>query len=57
MIILFGELSGNNLITGSYVINVEDNEIESNMDGETFGLGFNESPKFRLRIVNDRNQS
>ena len=24
------------------------------MDGETFGLGFNESPKFRLRIVNDR---
>jgi len=50
-----GELSGNNLITGSYVINVEDNEIGvSNMDGETFGLGFNESPKFRLRIVNDR---
>ena len=50
-----GELSGNNLITGSYVINVEDIEIGvSNMDGEMSGLGFNESPKFRLRVVNDR---
>ena len=50
-----GELSGDNLITGSYVINVEDIEIGvSNMDGEMSGLGFNESPKFRLRVVNDR---
>lgn len=50
-----GELSGSNLMTGSYVINVEDNEIGvPNMDGVMSGLGFNESPKFRLRVINDR---
>jgi hypothetical protein len=49
-----GELNGDNLKTGVYTIHVEDNEKGIfNQTSEMVGLGFNESPKFRLRVIND----
>ncbi|MEC8657818.1 MAG: hypothetical protein VXY33_01320 [Verrucomicrobiota bacterium] len=49
-----GELNGDNLKTGVYTIHVEDNEKGIfNQTSEMAGLGFNESPKFRLRVIND----
>ena len=50
-----GMIPKNKLNSGSYSIIVEDNEEGIlNGSGDLLGLGFKDSPKFRVRVVNDR---
>ncbi len=50
-----GIIPKNKLNSGSYSIIVEDNEEGIlNGSGDLLGLGFKDSPNFRVRVVNDR---